>query len=98
MTWILLSEALHTIPLYVGDQKRKKVQHFLDRFKTAVVLAAASSVFVAPKNLEQPVNKVCLGASRNRSAQGVAHCTAHFFFLGGSIQVMEGRLLPGILL
>ena len=98
VTWIPLSEALDNMLLYVEDQKQEKEPQDFDRFKTAVVQAAANSAFVAPENLEEPGHTVCVGASHSRSARGLAHCIAHFFFLGGSIQAMEGRLLPGILL
>ena len=84
--------------LYVEDQKREKEPQDFERFKTAVVQAAANSVFIAPKQLEEPKYTVSVGALHRRSVQGLAHLIARFSFVGGSIQAPEGRLLPGILL
>ena len=98
VTWIPLSEALDNMLLYVEDHKREKEPQDFERFQTAVVQAAANSPFVAPEQLEEPGHTVCVGASNSRSARGVTHCIARFSFVGGSIQALEGRLLPGILL
>ena len=88
VTWIPLSEALHNMLLYVEDQRREKEPYNLDWFKIAVVQAAANSASVDPENLEEPGHTVCVGVSHSCSAQGLAHCIAHFFFLGGGIQAM----------
>ena len=77
MTWIPLSEALHNMLLYVEDQKREKEQKDFERFKSAVVQAAANSAYVALENLEEPGHTVCVGAFGNFSARGLGHSTLH---------------------
>ena len=98
VTWNPLSEVLHNTIMYVGDHKRQEEPQDFSRFKTAVVQAAANSAFVAPGSSEEAGRTVCVSASPHRSVRGLALCTAHLFFLEGSIQAMQGHPLPGILL
>ena len=69
VTWIQLSEALDNMLLYVEDHKREKEPQDFDPFKTAVVQAAANSVFASPEQLEEPGHTVCVAASHSRSAR-----------------------------
>ena len=84
--------------LYVEDQKLEKEPQGFDPFKTAVMEADAKSAFVASENWEVRGHTLYVGASHSCSARYLAHCIAHFFFVGGSIQGMEQHPPPGILL
>ena len=53
-----LYETLHNMLLYVEDQKREKEPQDFDRFKSAVVQAAANSAYVTRENLEEPGHTV----------------------------------------
>ena len=98
VTWIPLSEALDNMPLYVENPKQEKEPQDFERFKTAVIQPAGNSAYLTPEQLEEPGHTVCGAASGSCSARGLAHCIARSFFVGGSIQALEGHLLPGILL
>ena len=98
VTWIPLSEALDNMLLYVEDKKRGKEPQDYERLKPAVFQAAGNTVYVGPKQLDEPGHTVCVGASHSRSARGLLHCIARFSLAGGIIQALEGRLPPGILL
>ena len=78
VTWIPLSEALDNMLLYAEDQKREKEPQDFERFKTAVVQAAANSAFVAPEQLDEPGHTICVGEPHSRSARGLAHYIAPF--------------------
>ena len=84
MTWIPLSEALHTMPLYSEDQKREKEAQSSDRFKFAVVQATANLAYFVPQSSEEPRHTACVGASRNFSARGLAHSTLHILSSWGA--------------
>ena len=60
VTWILLSEALDTMLLYIEDQKWEKEPQDCERFKTAVVQAAVNSAFLAPELLEESGYTACI--------------------------------------
>ena len=77
MTWILLSGVLHNMLLYVEDQKQEKEPQGFKHFKCAVVQAAANSAYIAPKELEQPGDTVCVGAFRTFSGRGLVLWTLH---------------------
>ena len=62
VTWILLSEALDNMLLYIQDQKREKEPQDFERFRTAVVHAAVNSAFLAPKFLEPLGHTACVCA------------------------------------
>ena len=49
----------------------------IDRFKSAVVQAAANSAYIAPENLEYPGHTVGVGESRNFSPKPLAHPMLH---------------------
>ena len=96
VTSIPLSEELHNMLFCAEDQKRDKEPQDFDRFKTAIVQAAANPLFVAPESWEDPGQTVCVGGSHSLAVREV--CIAHFFFLGGSNQAVTGCPLLGILL
>ena len=76
MTWIPLFETLHNMLLYSEYQKRETEPQDSDRFKSAVVQAAAKSEFLAPENLEEPGHTVCVGASGKFNVRDLAHSAA----------------------
>ena len=49
VTWILLSEAVDNMLLYIEDQKRAKEPQDFERFRTSVVQAAVNCAFLAPE-------------------------------------------------
>ena len=98
MTWILLSQALDNMLLYIQDQRRKQEPQDFERFKTAVGQAAVNSAFLARELLEEPGQMVCVGASHSRSVRGLSHSMTLLSLVGLNIQGLEGHILRGILL
>ena len=98
VTWILLSEALDNMLLYIEDQRREKEPQDFERFKIAVVQAAVTAAFLAPEALEEAGHTVCIRVSRGCSARRLAHSMTLFSLAGIDIQELEGHLLPGVLL
>ena len=85
MTWIPRSEVLDNVLLYVEDQKQEKEPQDFERFKTAIVQAVVNHAFLATESVEEPGHKVCVCASRGRSARGLAHTMTRFPLVGRDI-------------
>ena len=71
VTWILLSEAVDNMLLYIEDQKRAKEPQDFERFRTSVVQAAVNCAFPAPQSLEEPGHTVCVPASHGQVCEAL---------------------------